>query len=105
MVLTAAGAVVHHIPRDQAHPAPGSLAELEQAFAWLEESRAVQDRSSDPGRGDRALDVALRLVYRELVQRAATSAETAAARQVALIRLCVVEPLTESELRAIDGNR
>lgn len=104
MVLSPAGAVAHQ-NRDQAHPAPGSIAELEAAYGLLCELRVDDDYPELHPRRTRALDVACRVLYREIVQRSATSAETAAARHASLVRLGLVVPLTESEHRAIDGNR
>lgn len=59
---------------DQAHPIPGSVAELEDAWRWLE---AFQDGEWEAP-AERALGVALRLVYREIVR--GTAAEAAQAR-------------------------
>lgn len=63
--------MVETATRYQAHPAPGSVAELEEAFAWLQ---AVQEFTPDYVASEhRFLDVALRALYRELLAHAAAA--------------------------------
>ena len=72
MVVPPPGAAEHRIPADQAHPAPGSLAELEDTFDWLgheAEVRRLIRRGNPPERADRALEAAQRLIYREICRR------------------------------------
>ena len=73
MVVPPPGAVEQRIPRDQAHPAPGSLAELEDVYAWLEHEadvRTLVRRGTPPQRADHVLEVARRVIYREICRRA-----------------------------------
>ena len=72
MVVPPPGAVEQRIPRDQAHPAPGSLAELEDVYAWLEHEadvRTLVRRGTPPERADHVLEAAQRLIYREICRR------------------------------------
>lgn len=57
--------------RYQAHPAPGSVAELESLYSWLEAQRSDWLEHPDAVAAWHRihLDAALRLVYREIVHR------------------------------------
>lgn len=64
--------MVETAARYQAHPAPGSVAELEALYAWLDDEREQHEDAGGTGADwhRQMLEGALGLVYRAIVARA-----------------------------------